>query len=150
MDTAPNYKRPESVLIVVHSSDGMILLLKRADVPDFWQSVTGSLEWGEAPDRAARRELFEETGIDEVSALLDWKRSVNFEILSQFKDRYTAGTKYNLEHMFSLQTQVDRPIVLDPSEHEAYEWRPHPEALDLVWSWSNRDAIRAVADKYWR
>ena len=47
------YKRPESVLVVVHSSDGMILLLKRADIEDFWQSVTGSLDWGETASAAA-------------------------------------------------------------------------------------------------
>ena len=58
------HKIPESVLVVIHTSDMEVLLLERADRPGFWQSVTGSLD---APDEplmtTAARELFEETGI---------------------------------------------------------------------------------------
>ena len=57
-------KIPVSVLVVIHTPDGQILLLERADRPGFWQSVTGSLD---APDEplalAAAREVFEETGL---------------------------------------------------------------------------------------
>lgn len=42
-----NYKRPESVLVVIYAnSSGRVLMLQRRDDPDFWQSVTGSLEEG--------------------------------------------------------------------------------------------------------
>jgi len=56
------YKRPESVLVVIHTPRGEVLLLRRRQPADFWQSVTGSLEWGESTAQAARRELAEETG----------------------------------------------------------------------------------------
>ncbi|HSQ05275.1 MAG TPA: dihydroneopterin triphosphate diphosphatase, partial [Burkholderiales bacterium] len=36
------YKKPVSVLVVVHTRDLQVLLLERADRPGFWQSVTGS------------------------------------------------------------------------------------------------------------
>ncbi len=36
------YKRPVSVLVVVHDPQGQVLLIERADQPGFWQSVTGS------------------------------------------------------------------------------------------------------------
>ena len=58
---APSHKRPESVLVVVYSADSQVLMLRRHEPPTFWQSVTGSLEWGEQPEQAARRELVEET-----------------------------------------------------------------------------------------
>ena len=62
MGTAP--KIPESVLVVIHTTDGQVLLLERADRPGFWQSVTGSLDApDEAPCAAARREVQEETGL---------------------------------------------------------------------------------------
>ena len=51
------YKRPESVLVVIHTADLQILLLERADAPGFWQSVTGSLEEGENLPEAAWREV---------------------------------------------------------------------------------------------
>jgi dATP pyrophosphohydrolase len=57
------YKRPESVLVVIHTPTLEILLLERADHPGWWQSVTGSLEQDETPTQAARREVEEETGL---------------------------------------------------------------------------------------
>jgi dATP pyrophosphohydrolase len=41
------YKRPESVLVVIHTATGEVLVLRRCQPPDFWQSVTGSLRWEE-------------------------------------------------------------------------------------------------------
>ncbi len=58
---APAWKRPESVLVVVHTAD-QVLLLERVRPAGFWQSVTGSLEAGETASQAAIRELGEETG----------------------------------------------------------------------------------------
>jgi dATP pyrophosphohydrolase len=36
------YKRPVSVLVVIHTPALDVLLIERADKPGFWQSVTGS------------------------------------------------------------------------------------------------------------
>ena len=58
------FKIPVSVLVVIHTPDGQVLLLERADRPGFWQSVTGSLDApDEPPVKAAVREVFEETGL---------------------------------------------------------------------------------------
>lgn len=148
--TTQTYKKPESVLIVVHDPDGRILLLRRVDIENFWQSVTGSLHWGERPQHAAVRELAEETGIRMVDKLVDWDRSVTFEILDTFKPRYPPHTHQNLEHMYSLQVQANHPVVLNPKEHRCYTWTGYTDAMDIVWSWSNRLAIQAVAERYWQ
>ena len=49
-----HFKRPESVMVVVHTVDE-VLLIKRADHDCFWQSVTGSIEHGEQPEKTAVR-----------------------------------------------------------------------------------------------
>lgn len=42
------YKRPVSILVVIYAQDTKrVLMLQRRDDPDFWQSVTGSVEEGE-------------------------------------------------------------------------------------------------------
>ena len=57
------FKRPVSVLVVIHTPDFHVLLLERAAHPGFWQSVTGSQEDDEQAIETAQREVGEETGI---------------------------------------------------------------------------------------
>ena len=59
------FKIPESVLVVIHTPALDVLLINRADAPDYWQSVTGSKDdLNEDLAQTAVREVFEETGID--------------------------------------------------------------------------------------
>ena len=57
------YKRPISVLVVIHTPALDVLLLERVLHAGYWQSVTGSQETGETLIETARREVAEETGI---------------------------------------------------------------------------------------
>lgn len=138
------YKRPESVLVVVYTRTGKVLLLRRADHPDFWQSVTGSMEWGdEQPAETAARELHEETGIRaQPESLKDWHLEQRYEIFPQFRYRYAPDVHENTEHFFSLELPDEQGITLSPGEHLEYVWVPFPEAIERVLSWSNRDALR--------
>src|SRR3984885_13433082 len=134
------YRRPESVLIVIYTAGGEYLLLERRRPPGFWQSVTGSLEWGEHADAAARREVIEETGITQgVLVNLQWTQV--YEILAAFGKVYAPGVTLNLEHAFSLRLPQRVPVVLSDSEHAQYRWVPGLEALDIVSSSTNRAVI---------
>ncbi len=137
------YKIPESVLVVVHTADGEVLLLRRADRDTFWQSVTGSLEAGETPIEAARRELEEETGFD-GSGVVDCHRRRRFPIAPEWRERYAPGVTHNLEHEFRLGTGIRRKPRLNPAEHEAHAWLDIADAGDRATSWTNRAAIRSL------
>jgi len=140
-------KLPVSVLVVVHSAAGEVLLLVRATRAGFWQSVTGSLDRpDETPAAAALRELGEETGIRaQPQALRRWNLSYTFEIYPQWRHRFAPGTTHNTEHVFSLELPGRMSVVLAPDEHVASRWLPWREAAVQCFSWSNRDAIRIVA-----
>lgn len=134
-------KTPVSVLVVIHSPALNILLLERAAHPDFWQSVTGSLEAGETPIEAAVREVGEETGIACMPTdLRDWRLTNRFEIFPQWRARYAEGVTHNTEHVFSLCID-EQPIQLAPDEHLGWRWLPWREAAAACFSWTNRDAI---------
>jgi dATP pyrophosphohydrolase len=137
------FKRPESVLVVVYTRTGKVLLLKRADHPDFWQSITGSMEWGdERPAETAARELREETGIEvPPAALTDWRIRQRYEVLPEFRYRYAPGVTENTEHFFSLELPGEQAIRLSPGEHREYLWLPFDAAIAKVFSWTNRDAL---------
>ena len=134
------YKQPVSVLIVIYDNNRQILLLERADKPDFWQSVTGSLEPGETIEQTAKRELAEETGIYS-NDILNWQQSTIYEIYPHWRHRYAPGVTHNTEHIFSLCIAAETPILLSPREHIDYIWCSPEQATEKVFSPSNRSAI---------
>ena len=138
------FKRPESVLVVVHTRAGEVLLMNRARPKGFWQSVTGSLAPGETPREAAVRELFEETGLREARRLVDWRHEARFPIIHPWRARYAPGVHYNREHWFGLELPGRRLIRLNPEEHLAARWLAIPEAARRATSWTNRDAILSL------
>lgn len=136
-----NLKRPESVLVLVYALTGRVLLLRRSDHPNFWQSVTGSLSWEESdPRHAALRELREETGLDGQ----DLKETgvVNrYPILPEWRQRYAPDVKENTEYVYFLALPTESVITLNASEHREYGWYSFEEAALKVFSWTNREAI---------
>ena len=140
MEENKKYKRPESVLVLIYSKTGHVLMLQRVFPEDFWQSVTGSLEWDEIPEQAAIRELMEETGL-EPDGLVNCGYSQEFEIYSIWRDRYAPGITHNQEHVFLLPLNECLPIVLNPQEHTEYPWVPKDEAIEMATSHTNVDAI---------
>ena len=138
-------RRPLSVLILIYTSDAQVLTLRRRRPFDFWQSVTGSLEAGEDHGDAARRELLEETGLDAQDALQYRGVSRVFVIDPRWRHRYPPGVLENVEFEWRLELPQARAITLDRSEHSQAEWLPVAEAIERVWSWTNKEALQQLA-----
>lgn len=141
-------KIPESVLVVIHTAALDVLVIKRADQAEFWQSVTGSKD---APDEplavTAAREVAEETGIVvggaqvPPHALVDWRHQIEYAIYPQYLHRYASGVTRNTEHWFGLEVPAGIAVTLSPREHTDYLWLPYRDAAARCYSPSNAEAI---------
>ncbi len=139
------HKIPVSVLVVIHSADGQVLLLERADAPGYWQSVTGSQDPGETLTETAIREVREETGLDATAfALTPWDIENRYEIYERWRHRYAPGVTHNTEHVFGLRLPAPLPVTLAPREHLRYQWLPWQAAAGRCFSPSNAAAIREL------
>ena len=131
------------MLVVIYTRALDCLLLERVVPADFWQSVTGTLDWGETPAAAAAREVLEETGLD-PAGLKDSGHSQSFPILPAWGRRFAPDVTENLEHVWHLQIAERAAITLNAAEHSEYAWLPLEEAIAKVSSWTNRDALERL------
>ena len=141
------FKIPQSVLVVIYTPALEVLLIKRADAPDFWQSVTGSKDTLEETFvQTAVREVAEETGIDcgpgtpLAENLFDWQLENVYEIYPHWRHRYAPDVTRNTEHLFGLMVPTGTPVRLSPREHTHYQWLPYVHAAEACFSPSNAEA----------
>ena len=126
-------------------SDWEYLLLKRIPSRDgVWQGVTGALEEGEGLEDAAKRELYEETGftplkIEKIDLIY------SFSVTDEWRHLYDVDVKEIVEYVFVAYVGAGEP-VLDPQEHNQYEWCSIDEALQLLYWPNNKEALTQVHD----
>ena len=138
--------------------------MQRADKPDYWQSVTGSLDFSdELPLDAAVRELFEETGIRAQTqarsesvcnlkkealitpfVLRPWPHTVEYEIFEHWRHRYPPGTTRNTEHWFAVCVPQGFIPELACTEHMSFCWLGASQAAKRCFSPSNAQAIECL------
>jgi dATP pyrophosphohydrolase len=138
---ADHFRRPVSVLVIVFTDEGEVLLLRRAKPFDFWQSITGSLKADETHAQAARRELLEETGLRDQGSLQYSGVSRQFVIDSRWRNKFESGAIENVEFEWHYRLPARLEIEISHDEHTEYCWLPVATAAERVWSWTNRDAL---------
>ncbi|WP_410498373.1 dihydroneopterin triphosphate diphosphatase [Chitinibacter sp. S2-10] len=142
------YKQPVSILLIIHTPELDVLLLERNEFGNAWQSVTGSRENDEALIETARRELMEETGIRvELEQIRDWQQSQDFEIFEIWRHRYAPGVTHNTEHVFSVELAQVCEIEIAAREHQRYKWVNWRQAIEMVFSPSNAEALRQLPER---
>ncbi|MDD0852582.1 NUDIX domain-containing protein [Halobacteriovorax sp. GB3] len=110
-----NKKKVQVIIFAKKETEIVLLLLQtRPDRNEHWQNITGGVDEGETFERAAQRELQEETGI--VSELRELDLEFNFH------DRW--GKDVLEKVYFQLLDQVPQNITLCEKEHQAYKWLP--------------------------
>lgn len=113
------------------------LLLKRiSSRGGFWQPVTGRTEKGESLIKAAKREVKEETGIENIKRII--KR------VHQYIHEENPKIK---EFVFGAEVDPKTEILFDINiypEHDNVKWCSYTEALRLLKWPQNKEALKKL------
>lgn len=142
--------------IVVFNREGKVFMAARSDHPGLaWQFPQGGIEEGESIPQAAKRELYEETGIRSVTLVNSCADCIRYdfpaEILEKFKKRgrlFCGQEQYwNLFYFDGNEDEINFEINPQEIEFKSYQWVDLWEAPHLVVDWK-AEAYRMVAEKF--
>lgn len=158
---APGY-RP-CVGITVINAEGLVWVGRRADGPDdeegrgaWWQMPQGGIDENEAPADAARRELFEETGMRSVRILGETDGWLRYDLPPELVGKAWGGRYRGQEQKwFAMRFIGDESEIniAPPEGHKAefseWRWVPIREVANLIVPFK-RDVYVQVVDAFAR
>ncbi len=114
-------------------------LLRRSD-EGYWQGIAGGGEGKEEPLEAARRETYEESGIDPASEFmqLDTVESVP---VTEFRDSYVWGDNVYVIPQYCFGVTAENLQITISREHTQYKWFSYEEAYELIKYDGNKTAL---------
>jgi putative (di)nucleoside polyphosphate hydrolase len=112
--------------IVLFNKKGQVFVAERNDAPGAWQMPQGGIDKGETARQAAKRELFEETGIAKARFLAQTKGWIAYDLPAELVGKVWKG-KYRGQRQkwfAALYRGDDREIDLDAhAQAEFARWR---------------------------
>ncbi|HTI67998.1 MAG TPA: RNA pyrophosphohydrolase [Caulobacteraceae bacterium] len=142
----------DNVGIVVFDHLGRVWLGRRvhAEGPHTWQFPQGGVDPGEDLETAARRELWEETGIVTVSLLGRAEEWIAYDFPADFQGSKKArGYRGQRQAWFAFRFEgEDAEVDLTahpPQEFQAWRWAELPEAPDLVVPFKRDAYLQVIA-----
>ncbi|MBO0661654.1 RNA pyrophosphohydrolase [Jiella sp. MQZ9-1] len=105
-----------------------------------WQMPQGGIDPGEDPLAAAKRELYEETGMTTVSLLAEAPDWINYDLPADLvgialKGKYRGQTQRWFAFRFEgeeSEIAIDPPPGGNHAEFDRWDWKPMDELLDLI------------------
>lgn len=124
--TTEQYRK--NVGIVVADKEGKVLMCARADQEDLqWQFPQGGIENGEDITAAAKRELYEETGISSVRLVKVMPKTLRYDFPKSAKKRYGGLYKgqeqtWVLFYFYGQDDEINFLANPEEIEFKSFEW----------------------------
>lgn len=140
---------PKQVLIIpyrIKDKNVQFCIFKRKDL-EFWQWISGGVEdFDENLYAAAKREIFEETGVDSNIELTQLECITKIPVVNIVKEfRWGNDIFYADEYSFSVK--FDNIDIVLSDEHSLYSWMSFEEAKKLLKYDSNKSALWELNEK---
>jgi lipoyl(octanoyl) transferase len=144
-DLVPREETLKLVKVLVHDGERVLLLHRKPERGNFWQPITGTIEDGESPLEAARRELAEETGHAGEPRPLDLTQS--FMIESQYLEARHPAPIVVSETAYETPFDSRLPVRIDAEEHDEGGWFTFAEAYERIRWTDDREALDRLATR---
>lgn len=148
--------------IMVLNRDGLVWVGRRMSEnnsesdgsPQLWQMPQGGIDKGEDTLVAAKRELFEETGMHSVSLLGEANDWINYDLPAHLigiglKGKYRGQTQRWFAFRFDgdeSEINIEHPPSGQHQEFDAWDWKPMAELPDLIVSFKREVYRKVVAE----
>lgn len=134
--------------VMVLNRDGLVWAGRRIAEPEteligtarLWQMPQGGIDRGDDPLAAARRELYEETGIESVSLIAEAPNWINYDLPPHLvgialKGKYRGQTQRWFAFRFEgdeSEIRINPPPGGHTPEFDAWAWKPMRDLPDLI------------------
>jgi dihydroneopterin triphosphate diphosphatase len=134
-------RRPYQIIAFPYTRRGnsyRYAIFKRKDLK-FWQAISGGGEDDETPIETAKREAFEEAGIDKSSRFIKLDSMTTIPIANVGNHKWPRNILVLPEYSFGVEVASGDLEV--GAEHSEYRWLPYKKAMELLKYDSNKSAL---------
>ncbi len=110
-----------------------------------WDFAKGHLEGSETPVDAARREIFEETGLRRLRILPNFKHVIRYWMWSYTQKKRGRSVRIPKTVTFFIAEAFEDRVRLS-NEHTGYVWLPYRDAAKLVTYKNAKELLRAAEE----
>ncbi len=133
---------------MVLNDKGLVWVGRRISEPNgemegsdqLWQMPQGGIDPGEAPEATARREIFEETGMESIDLLAEAPDWINYDLPAElvgvvWKGKYRGQTQKWFAYRFrgnESEIRINPPPAGHTAEFDRWDWRRMDELVGLI------------------
>lgn len=133
--------------IIFHKENNKIYYLLLHYQSGHWDFPKGNIEKGEKIEETAKREVKEETGIEDIKFIEGFKEWIKYfykRTPPKFGKREAGKTVFKIVTFLLAETKEKKVKI--SWEHQGYKWLPYEEALEQLTFKNAKEILKKAND----